>query len=143
LLLFVLNLLCIAIFFRFFHANAIAGPAVGLVVGSLVQHIYMGWRILRLYDTGLGDLLKWRSQAAIYFCTAISASVLLAGEQVPMNDIVRVLVVSPLYGTVYFFAIRYFRLEEVETVIGTVRRKLRRRGKIDKSRAQGRPHDVP
>jgi O-antigen/teichoic acid export membrane protein len=126
LLMFGSNLLCIFIFFRYFTEIAILGPAVGMVFGYSIERIYMAWRVIRFYDVSLGDLLKWRSQAAIWFCTAVSALVLLAGELVPMPDALRVPAFAALYGIAYFSTLRYFKLEEVETLVTKVRRKLRR-----------------
>jgi O-antigen/teichoic acid export membrane protein len=126
LLMFGSNLACIFAFFRYFPEAAIIGPAVGMVFGYVVERVYMAWRIMRFFDMHLGDLLKWRSQAAIWFCTSLSGLLLFAGESVPVNEALRVLLFAALYGITYFFMLRYFKLEEVETLITKLRRKLGR-----------------
>jgi O-antigen/teichoic acid export membrane protein len=130
-LLFASNLVCILIFFRYFEEFAIYGPAVGLVAGSLVQHIYMGWRVTRLYNVRVVDLLKWPSQAAIYCCTGISSLMLFAGEFVSMPELFRLLAFSLAFASTYFLLIRLFKLEEVETFVEALSRKARAR--LDKS----------
>lgn len=119
------NLLCIVAFFRWLPELAIFGPAVGMVAGYAVSLVFLAWRIQHWYETRLLDLLKWRSQGAIWLCTLGSGLLLLVGEQVPMAEAYRVAGFSLLYGATYFVLIRRFRLEEVETLCGALRRKLR------------------
>lgn len=127
LLLVVTNLLCIAIFFAYFREVAILGPAVGVVVGYVVQHIYMGWRILQVYDVSFSNLLKWRGQAAIYTSTAIGGLALYGGEFLPLAEYVRLPVFCSIYFVIYFAVLRLFKLEEVETIFATFRQQLVRR----------------
>jgi O-antigen/teichoic acid export membrane protein len=120
------NLVCIFVFFRYFPEIAILGPAVGLVFGSCVERIFMAWRITRFFKVSLGNLLKWRSQAAIWSCTAASSLLLFAGELVPMHEVARILLFATLYGAAYFTMLHYFKLEELETLIARLRTKFRR-----------------
>jgi O-antigen/teichoic acid export membrane protein len=126
LLMFGSNLVCIFVFFRYFKEIAIMGPAVGMVFGYSIERIYMLWRIIRFFDVRVGDLLKWRSQAAIWFCTALGGLLLFAGEFVPVHEVLRVLIFAALYGIAYFSMLRHFKLEEVETLVTKLRRKFRR-----------------
>lgn len=127
LLLVVANLLCIVIFFRYFKEVAILGAAIGVVAGYIVQHIYMGWQITRVYGVSIGNLLKWRSQAAIYICTATSGLTLLAGEFLLLPAYFRLPVFTLLYFGAYFGMLRLFRLEEVETIVAALHQRLRHR----------------
>jgi O-antigen/teichoic acid export membrane protein len=120
------NLLCIVIFFRWLPEFAIFGPAVGMVAGYVVQLAFLAWRILRWYEIGFRDLMKWRSQAVIWLCTFGSGLLLLAGEYLPVPELYRVAGLTLLYGAAYFALIRLFRLEEVEKLVDTLHRKLRR-----------------
>jgi O-antigen/teichoic acid export membrane protein len=120
------NLACIFAFFRYVPEIAIIGPAVGLVVGNLVERVYMTWRIIRFFEVSLGDLLKWRSQAAIWFCTALSGFLLFAGESAPMHELLRIPIFATIYSIAYFSMLRYFKLEEVETMITKLQRKFGR-----------------
>ena len=121
-----INVALIFLFFRYLPDFAIFGPAVGYVTGNVVQTLYYGWRIENFYNVSLGQLLKWRSLALIGVCTLIACVPLLAGEFVSLNEFVRVPTFSILFAAVYFVAIRYVRLEEVETVIEAVTARLRR-----------------
>jgi O-antigen/teichoic acid export membrane protein len=127
LLLLFANLLCIFVFYQYFREIFILGPALGVVVGYLVQHIYMGWRIIQVYDVSFRKLLKWRGQAAIYASTAAGAMVLYAGEFLPITDYVRLPFFTILYFAAYFAVLHWFRLEEVQTIVTTFRRQLLRR----------------
>ncbi len=127
LLLLAANLLCIVIFFQYFRQIAILGPAVGTVVGYLVQRIYMGWQITRVYGVSIRNLLKWRGQAAIYLCTAISGLTLLAGDYFSLPAYFRLPVFTLLFFGAYFAMLQLFRLEEVETIVAAIRQRLRRR----------------
>jgi O-antigen/teichoic acid export membrane protein len=120
------NLVCIFVFFRYFPEIAIQGPAVGIVIGLCAERIFMAWRITRFFKVSLGDLLKWRSQAAIYICVAISALVLFLGELLPLAAVTRLLLFSVLYLATYYTLLRYFKLEEVVTVERKLARKLQR-----------------
>jgi O-antigen/teichoic acid export membrane protein len=123
------NVALIFYFFRYLPDFAIFGPAVGYVTGNVVQTLFYGWRIENFYNVSLGQLLKWRSLALIGVCTLIACMALLAGEFVSLNEFVRVPTFSILFAAVYFIAIRYVRLEEVETVIEAVTARLRRNAK--------------
>ena len=118
------NVALILFFFRYLPDHAIFGPAVGVVTGNIVQTLFYGWRITDLYDVPLSQLLKWRSLALIGVCTLAACVPLLAGEFVTLNEFVRVPTFSILFAAVYYVAIRYVRLEEVETVIEAVTAKL-------------------
>lgn len=119
------NLFCIIMFFLFFEEFAIFGPAVGLVVGDVVQHIFLGWRVIRIYDIRVSQLLKWKSQGKILFSTALGATVLAIGEYVPIGEMQRVLVFSLLFALAYFYILRRFKLEEVETILTKLVRRIR------------------
>jgi O-antigen/teichoic acid export membrane protein len=118
------NVALIFFFFRYLPEHAIFGPAVGVVVGNVVQTLYYGWRIIRLYQVPVIRLLKWRSLALIGICTLASCVPLFIGELFTLNDFVRVPLFSILFAAVYVATIRFVRLEEVETVIETVTTKL-------------------
>lgn len=118
------NLICIFLFFGYFEEIALYGPAIGMVLGQLVQHAYMGWRVVDHFEMPVRDLLKWRSQAIIILCIALSWIVLYIGEFIPARELIRVPVFSSLFAVVYFLLIRRYRLEEVEKVIETFGRKL-------------------
>lgn len=119
------NMVCILIFFRFFRNFAIFGPAVGIMLGYVVQLTFLGWCVTKVYSINITELLKWRSLAIICLCTALVYPVLFIGEFVDMPDIVRVCVFSLLYAVGYFIIIRRTRLEEVETVMSILTKKLR------------------
>lgn len=125
-LLLVVNLLCIVIFFRWLPEQALLGPAIGMVAGQIVQLIFMSWRVVRCFDTTLGELLKWRSQSVIWACTLGCGVILLAGEYVPMPPLWRVATFSLLYLGAYVLALRPFRIEEVERLLRAVNRRLHR-----------------
>lgn len=120
------NLLCIVLFFRWLPEKAMLGPAVGMVAGFVAQLVFLAWRVLRCYGIGLEELLKWRSQGAIWLCTLGAGLLLAAGEQVDMPELWRVPAFALLYGAAYVALIRLFRLEEVEILFGTLRRRLLR-----------------
>ncbi len=120
------NVLCIVAFFRWLPQQAIMGPAVGTVAGYVAQLCFLAWRILRWYEIRLADLMKWRSLGAIWLCTLAAGAVLAGGEYVPMPEVARMLVFSTLYCGAYLFALRLFRLEEVELLFGKLRRRLAR-----------------
>ena len=121
------NLLCIFVFFRYFKEFALFGPAVGTVLGHLLQHVFMAWRIIRHFSIELRELLKWRSQSVIVLCTAMGCIVLYLGDMIPMPDLVRVPIFSAAYAGVYFFLLRRYNLEEVNRVIQTFGRRLKRK----------------
>ncbi len=119
------NVALIFLFFRYFSDVAIFGPAVGIICGYIVQLTFFGWCIMYFYDVPVRLLLKWRSLALIGLCTLAACLPLLAGEFVTLNEFIRVPIFSFLSVAVYLTTIRYFRLEEVETVIEAVTSKLR------------------
>lgn len=120
------NLLCIVLFFRWIPERAMFGPALGLVAGYLAQLAFLAWRVLRWYELRFRDLLKWRSQGAIWLCALGAGLLLAAGDHVQMPALWRVAVFASVYGLAYVMLIRLFRIEEVEILLGTLRRKLRR-----------------
>lgn len=126
LLLLLTNVLCIAAFFQYFEEVAILGPAVGVVVGYFVQHVYMGWRITQVYGVAVRNLLKWRGQAAIYASTAIGGMALFIGELLPLAEYYRLPIFSIIYFGLYFAALRSFKLEEVETIVAKIREQIGR-----------------
>ncbi|HZD53962.1 MAG TPA: oligosaccharide flippase family protein [Woeseiaceae bacterium] len=120
------NLLCMVIFFRWFPEHAIFGPAVGVVAGQLAQLAFLASRVLHWYRIPLHDLLKWRSQGAIWLCTMVSGLLLIVGDYVPVPELWRIASFALVYGAGYFVLIRLFRLEEVETLWASLCHKLRR-----------------
>lgn len=121
------NLACIGLFFAYLPDAAIFGPAVGMIVGHVLQHIYMGWKIVSHFDISVGALLKWRSLGTILLCIAVSSMVLVVADQVPLHDLSRVLLASLAFACVYFPMLRRFKLEEVEIVFEAVAVRLRGR----------------
>jgi len=120
------NLACIAAFFTWLPELAIFGPAVGIVAGYFVQLVFLAWRVCRWYGVGFPEVIKWRSHAALWTCTVGSGLVLAAGEYVPLPDVARMLLFGAGYAAVYLWALRLFRLEEVEILFGKLRRRLTR-----------------
>jgi len=121
------NIVCILIFFNYFQHIAIFGPAVGLVLGYVIQLLFLGWCILKVYFISVSELLKWRSLAIICLCAAMSYPVLVVGEFVAVPDIVRVGVFSLVFAIGYLILIHRAGLEEVEAVTNAVTQKLRNR----------------
>lgn len=121
------NLACIFIFFRYIPHLAIFGPAIGTIVGNIVQRIYMGTKIIQFFEIRLRDMLKWRSQAIIVSSVSVCALVLVVGEYAVIPDFIRIVGFSLLYAAAYFIVLRRYRLEEVETIFEVFARKLRRR----------------
>jgi hypothetical protein len=71
-------------------------------------------------------MLKWRSLAAICFCTAASGALLVAGEFAPLHTLIRMCLFSALYAIAYYFLLREFKLEEVETIVGKLKLRISR-----------------
>jgi O-antigen/teichoic acid export membrane protein len=111
--------------FRFFAPYAIYGPAVGIVTAYVVQHLILGIAILRIYSVRAGDFLKWRSLAVIFISAALSCIPLGVGEQIDIPEYVRLPVFSLLFAVSYFLLIRWAKVEEVETLIQALSRKVR------------------
>jgi O-antigen/teichoic acid export membrane protein len=126
LLMLLTNLACILSVFYFAPSIAIFGPAIGLVVGYVVQQIFLGLFTAMEYRIHWTRLLKWRSLAFLAFASAGSWLVLLLGEQIPMSPLVRMLVFSILFGLTYFLVVRSAQMEEVETVWLAVSTRFRR-----------------
>jgi O-antigen/teichoic acid export membrane protein len=121
------NIACIVIFFTYFKSVAIFGPAIGLVLGYVIQLSFLARCVTVVYSIGLDGLLKWRSLAIIVLCTALSSTTLLVGEYVDMPEIARLFVFSMLFAISYFTLIRLARLEEPETLIAFLTNRLRKR----------------
>lgn len=117
------NILIILLFFSFLEPYAIYGPAFAIVLAYIVQLIFLGLAITRVYAISIGDLMKWRSLAAIFASAAISGAVLVIGELTNLPDVVRLPVFTLIFAAAYFLLIRRARLEEVETLIHTLRRR--------------------
>ncbi len=120
------NVGIILAFFRFFTPYAIYGPAIAIVFSYIVQHVVLGISITKVYSISVGALLKWRSLAIIFGSAALSCVPLVIGEQVDIPDIVRLPVFSLIFAISYFLLVRRARVEEVETLIQTVGRRMRR-----------------
>ena len=123
----VTNLVCILVFFRWFRDIAIYGPAVGTVLGHVAQHLYMARKVLDHFAIKLRDLLNWRGQGIIVASLTLSAAVLFAGDYAPLPDLARVALMALPFAAVYYWQLRYHKLEEVEAVIAALRRKSRKK----------------
>jgi O-antigen/teichoic acid export membrane protein len=120
------NIAIILAFFRFLPSYAIYGPAFAIVLAYIVQLIFFGVSIMRAYAVSAGNLLKWNSLAIIFLAAILSCVPLIVGEQVDIPDFVRLPVFSLVFAISYFLLIRRARLEEVETLIRTLSRRMRR-----------------
>jgi O-antigen/teichoic acid export membrane protein len=125
-LMLVANVIGIILFFRLAPDLAIIGPAIAMVFSYTIERIYMAQRIMQIYQISLGDMLKWRSLAAICFCTAASGALLVAGEFAPLHTLIRMCLFSALYAIAYYFLLREFKLEEVETIVGKLKLRISR-----------------
>ena len=120
------NVGIILAFFRFFTPYAIYGPAFAIVLAYVVQLIFFGLSITQVYSISVGDLLKWHSLAIIFLSAALSCVPLVIGEQVDIPDFVRLPVFSLIFAISYFLLVHRARLEEVETLIQALGRRMRR-----------------
>ena len=120
------NIAIIFAFFRFLPPYAIYGPAIAIVLAYVVQMVFFGLSIMQAYAISAGNFLKWRSLAIIFLSTALSCLPLVIGEQVDIPDFLRLPVFSLIFAISYFLLIRRARLEEVETLIQALGRRMRR-----------------
>lgn len=112
--------------FHFMPLYGIYGPAIAIVSAYIVQLMFLGLSITQVYSIPPSQLMKWRSLAIIYGSAAISSVALLIGQQVNFPDFIRLPVFSLIFVVCYFLLMRRARVEEFETVVNTLTRKLRR-----------------
>ncbi len=110
----------------FFGAFGFLTPGFAYILGEASAILYIGWMILRLYRLEFRALFFWRKIIRIVAACAIPMPVLFAGQLVRVGAIVEAVVPAIAYLAIYFVVIRAFRMEEVELLVGKVRKLLRR-----------------
>ena len=91
----------------------IVGPAVAFVVSQLVLALYMAYRVLRIYEVSIPELLDWSKISLIVFGVIVCAPILFLFESMIHNDVTRLIVGCALYGTIYLLVIRALGVSEI------------------------------
>lgn len=126
LLMLITNLAFILAFLRYPPETAIFGPALGVVAGYIVQHVFLAWCISQVYGMPIPVLLKWPSIAKIGLSALLGCAVLLVGETLPIPEALRVPVFASLFAGSYYLGLRHAGIEEVERVVGALARRFKR-----------------
>jgi O-antigen/teichoic acid export membrane protein len=100
-------------------------PAISRLLGALVGNIYCGSRILRFYDVNLRTIFQWRKVGTIILCSVVALPALVVSRWVTMNAVLKAVSFSILYLIVYYAAMRRFKIDEVEILVGKVTSRLR------------------
>ena len=110
-----------------FRPAGLAIPALSYILATLIGNMYCGSKILQFYRIPLTRLFLWKKIATIIVCIVVALPVLIVSRWITLQPVAKAIVFSLLYFATYYFAVRRFRLEEVELLIAKVLSRLRRR----------------
>ena len=122
----VVNIIVIAILLK--HLGLIA-PAIAVVVAEVVGSIYMGAKIIRVYEVQVATLFFWKKLFTITIVALAPVPILLAGQFVKVNDVIRAVGFSTVYLAVYYLVVRRCKIEEFEAFVSAVLNRTARLGK--------------
>ena len=108
-----------------FKPVGFVAPAVSRILGALVGSIYCGSIILRFYDVNVRTIFLWRKVGIIILCAVIALPALVVSRWVNINPVLKAVSFSTLYLIAYYFAMRRFKIDEVELLVGKVTSRLR------------------
>jgi len=111
----------------FFQSVGLKIPALSYVLGSLIGNMYCGNKILQFYRIPLKQLFLWKKIATVILCVVIALPALVVSRWINMQPVVKAVSFSLLYLAMYYFAVRRFKIDEVELLIAKMLSRLRGR----------------
>jgi hypothetical protein len=101
-------------------------PALAFVAGELAKGVFLGNKILHFYRIRLREFLLWKKIGIIVCSASLAIPTLVISVWVPMNPVAKAIAFSSLYLAVYYFAIRCFRVSEVEILTEKLMSRIRK-----------------
>ncbi|WP_462323585.1 oligosaccharide flippase family protein [Desulfoplanes sp.] len=104
-LLFVLNY-----FFRF------VGPAIAYIVSDSFVYIYLGKKILNIYQIKISEIFYWKKISCVILASFLLTPVLFSGELFEINELIKIILFSCLYFLAYFIVLINIDIEEFQYI---------------------------
>jgi O-antigen/teichoic acid export membrane protein len=101
-------------------------PAFAFLSGELAKAIYLATRIMHFYRIRARGLFLWSKLLRVACAALLSIPALAISRWVDMNPVGKAVCFSLLYLAVYYFAMRRFKIDEVELLVQKVFGRLRR-----------------
>jgi O-antigen/teichoic acid export membrane protein len=108
------------------------GAAIAFVVSDLTLSYYVTNRTLAVYDIALSELFFWKKIGIAMLIGVACAPVLLVGELVDMQPVLRACVLGFAYLAIYVFMVSRFRVEEVDMLLRNTGELIKRRRRTDR-----------
>ena len=106
----------VGLMFVLFHWLGLVGPALAFVIANVVAAIYLGRQVMRFSELSLRELFPWNQIGMILVGCILGLPILWVGEYVEVNDVVRAIVFSGLYGLFYLIFVGYTGVGEVSVL---------------------------
>jgi hypothetical protein len=92
------------------------GPAVAYVISDTFAYIYLGKKILDLSQIKISNLFYWKKISYLFISSIVLVPILYVGEFFNIYVILKILIFSTIYLTIYSVTIVNLKIEEVDIV---------------------------
>ena len=116
------NIILIYILYNLF---GFIGPAVAVVIAEIVQSLYLGSKILTIYEIKFREILLWDKLIKIGIISLVGIPIIILFNMIPINYVLVSIVASILYLIVYIILIRKAKIEEIDLFMKKMFNKVR------------------
>ena len=116
------NILLIYILYR---TVGFVGPAIAAILSELIHSIYLGSKIISIYDISLNTLLSWNKILKMLLISLVGVPILLVGSLINQSSILIALIMSSLYMLLYLTIFKKIKIKEVDLFMSKMLRKVK------------------
>ena len=92
------------------------GPAIAYIISDSFVYLYLGIKVLKIYQIKLVDLFYWKKIFYIFLSSFLLVPLLFIGECFKINDFIKIPIFSILYFIFYFLILINIDIEEFQVV---------------------------
>jgi O-antigen/teichoic acid export membrane protein len=113
----------VVLLYPLYLAFGLLGPVAALLASRLVFTVYLGYRTVKLYQVGWGELVRWPDVGKVLVAAVVCLPLLVIGRYLVPDLLLRSIVFGSLYVGAYLFALRTLGVWDAYS---TMRRLVRR-----------------